>query len=150
MKRGDKVKALLVQLGARLKRDKKHLVYALPNGRTFTMAATPSDVRAEQNQLTDLRRAAGLERAAKPPSAPKVRRVKPGNQAPTPWRASPIAAALITSGVAADAELAKAREVERMLRWRVFELEHDLAAAQESLSAVNRLWAVRLWRWWRA
>jgi len=46
----------LRECGAVLVRQRKHLVYRLPNGRPYTMSQTPSDHRAARNQLTVLRR----------------------------------------------------------------------------------------------
>ena len=54
------VTRLLEQSGAVLVRHKKHLVYRLPNGTTYTRAKTASDNRAERNNLTTLRRALGV------------------------------------------------------------------------------------------
>lgn len=51
------VQQLLRESGAVLVRQKKHLVYQLPNGRRVTMSATPSDWRAERKQMRDIRRA---------------------------------------------------------------------------------------------
>ena len=48
---------LLEQSGAVLVRSKNHLVYRLPTGETYTRAKTPSDHRAERNDLSILRRA---------------------------------------------------------------------------------------------
>ena len=50
---------LLEQSGAVLVRSKNHLVYRLPTGETYTRAKTPSDHRAERNDLSILRRALG-------------------------------------------------------------------------------------------
>jgi len=48
--------ARLLKLHGRLIRCKKHLVYKLRNGKTFVVARTASDHRAEKNQLRDLRK----------------------------------------------------------------------------------------------
>ena len=50
---------LLEQSGAVLVRHKKHLVYRLPSGTTYTRAKTASDHRAERNSLGILRHALG-------------------------------------------------------------------------------------------
>jgi hypothetical protein len=63
------VTKLLHESGAVLIQQNKHLVYQLPNGRTFTRSKTPSDNRADFNELSDLRRALGRERPA--PIVPK-------------------------------------------------------------------------------
>lgn len=54
---------LLDEHGAVLKRTKKHLVYGFPDGSTFTVASTPSDVRAVRNQIRDLKHRLGLVKA---------------------------------------------------------------------------------------
>jgi len=46
----------LKRCGAVLVRQRKHQIWRLPNGRNFVMAATPSDWRAAQKQIHDLRR----------------------------------------------------------------------------------------------
>lgn len=51
-----RVQDALQAAGARLKRDRKHLVYELANGTTLVMARTPSDRRAEDNVLRDIKR----------------------------------------------------------------------------------------------
>lgn len=47
----------LKRAGAVLVRQKNHQVWRLPNGRHYVMSQTPSDGRAEKNQLATLRRA---------------------------------------------------------------------------------------------
>ena len=46
----------LLKAHGTLVRAKKHKVYRLDNGKTFVLAASPSDHRACKNALTDLRR----------------------------------------------------------------------------------------------
>lgn len=58
---GERLRLLLEQSGAVLVRHKKHLVYRLPNGRSYTCASTPSDWRAVLNQITQLKRLLGAE-----------------------------------------------------------------------------------------
>ena len=55
-----KIHELIREHGGHLTRTKKHNVYRFPDGRTYTMAQTPSDVRAAMNQLSDLKRLLGL------------------------------------------------------------------------------------------
>jgi len=50
------IQKLLKRCGAELKRQHKHQVWRLPDGRNFVMAATPSDHRAAQNQMRMLKR----------------------------------------------------------------------------------------------
>lgn len=56
----EQVDELLAECGAVLERDKKHEVWRLPNGQKFTRSKTPSDRRAELENLQDLKRALGL------------------------------------------------------------------------------------------
>ena len=46
----------MAEAGAVLIRDKNHLRYRLANGKTLTLAKTPSDYRAVLNQISDLRK----------------------------------------------------------------------------------------------
>lgn len=58
------VKKLLKDSCARLVRTKRHLVWKLPNGRTFTQAGTPSDPNAGWSELRDLRRALAIPQSS--------------------------------------------------------------------------------------
>lgn len=51
-----KLAAALKAAGAVLKRTNNHMVYQLPNGRTFVVGSTPSDHRATENALHLLER----------------------------------------------------------------------------------------------
>jgi hypothetical protein len=46
--------------GARVVRHKKHIVYALANGRMVVISSTPSDVNSYKKALSDIRRAAAI------------------------------------------------------------------------------------------
>lgn len=79
------VEQLLKASGAVLKRNKKHEVWELPNGHTFTRANTPSDYRADANSLADLKRILsqnGTKAPVVPPikvpdqTSPKMRKVE--------------------------------------------------------------------------
>jgi len=142
-------------VGARLKRDKKHRVYELPNGRNFVVASTPSDARADRNAISDLRAATGVDVTARRKASPEVRaerRRRPGRAGEAPWTvvsSSPFASALRDTGI-----------VEKQLRAEIVDLTtgiHDLAAAVDELSAEIRgrdahilalesMLAVRVWR----
>ena len=75
----EKVDGLLKSIGAVLKRRKKHEVWQLPDGGMFTRACTPSDIRADNNNLSDLKRAAGiLDPERGNPGQRRDRRNKPG------------------------------------------------------------------------
>lgn len=109
----------LADVGAVLKRDKKHHVYELPNGNKVTVAATPGDNRSELNALADVRYAAGLVTESKVPTEFRNRKVerKPGRIDPAP--------AFETSTVM-GAALSKAGVVEERLRAEVARLRAEL------------------------
>lgn len=158
----------LAAAGAVLKRQKKHLVYALPNGKTFTCAATPGDRRADDNAMTVLRHALGTAPRQAVVNPPRERRLKPGRAdgdpllrlgAPT---MSPLAAALQATGIAEHAlrlEIAalKAERAAVLLQlqaatWRADrlcayrdDLEARLATACEANADLRGLWVVRAW-----
>jgi hypothetical protein len=125
------VSAALAAVGARLKRNKKHLVYELPNGNKVTMASTPSDHRAEENMLRDIRRAAGLVHEPKPPSPPKPKTRKLGRVERDwhglPQAGSPMAAAFRDSGL-----------VEQQLRSRIGQLEAEIERRAERIAELER------------
>jgi hypothetical protein len=94
--------AALDAIGARLKREKKHLVYELPNGRTFVTAKSPSDNRGERNALSDLEAVAGVplgERRKAPADVRAERRSRPGRHGEPPPRMSALSAALLDTGL---------------------------------------------------
>lgn len=59
MPRGSSVEVLLKKNGAMLIRQRKHLIYQLPNGRRIAVSGSPSDWRALRNQMAQIRRALG-------------------------------------------------------------------------------------------
>lgn len=65
----DPVTRLLKEVGAVLLRERKHEVWLLPNGQRFVRAISPSDYRSGLNNLSDLKKALGLERESKPARA---------------------------------------------------------------------------------
>lgn len=109
------VEDLLRESGAVLLRDRKHLVYRLPNGQKFTRSKTPSDRRAAHNDLSDLRRALGLENTGAVEGGRREKRRRqrvtsgPLTLKRTPALAGSLAEQLIASGFAEMAEAAKAR-----------------------------------------
>lgn len=54
------VNRLLKSSGAFLKRRNNHEVWQLPNGHNFVRACTPSDHRADQNNLSNLKHGLGI------------------------------------------------------------------------------------------
>jgi hypothetical protein len=145
-------------VGARLKRTKKHRVYELPNGRTFVVGSTPSDNRAEQNALSDLRAISGVdtqpERRKASAEVRAERRRRPGRAGEPPWRTgtSALASAMRESGVAEKSMRVQIDE----LRASVDELRSIVDAQAEVIRerearivALESLWVVRAWRYVR-
>lgn len=99
--------AMLAAADATLIRQGKHNVYSLGNGGRFVMAKTPSDYRSTLNDISELRRRAGLARPIKPtapqPTAPLPppiatdylslvdQAINPSPAAPTPDPLTPLA-----------------------------------------------------------
>jgi hypothetical protein len=81
----EQVNALIREHKGVLKRNKKHEVWKFPGGQTFVRAKTPSDNRADANNLADLRKILGLEREVKPV------RERPVHPAPKAKRPAPVA-----------------------------------------------------------
>jgi ribosomal protein S19E (S16A) len=119
----------LKSAGAVLKRRKKHLVYELPTGQNVVVSSTPSDVRAENNALREIRKASGEARPATATVGERrERKHKPG-RAREPWtvKAPTMAAKLREAGV-----------VERAQTTRIDELGRDLVSmANELAIALN-------------
>lgn len=148
-KRMERVTAALEAVGATLKRDKKHRVYALPNGRNFVLSNTPSDsVHAEHNALGDLRRALDLPREVKPETAPKERHAKPGRHDSRGWRLSPMAAALQESGLVEQHLRAQLAQQTAEADAKIANLRRTVFAREERIAELEQLWPVRLMKWW--
>lgn len=86
----DQVNELIQEHKGVLIRSKNHEVWRFPNGKTFVRAKTPSDVRADANNLSDLRKILGIEREQKIPGVRvrTIHRPKP-RPAPAPVSAAP-------------------------------------------------------------
>jgi hypothetical protein len=145
----------LSAIGARLKREKKHLVYELPNGRTFVTAKSPSDSRGERNALSDLRAVAGVdfdERRKAPADVRAERRSRPGRSGEgVKWGAadSQMASALMNTGLVERqlrAELAELHGGMRELLAAIDALTVENAQLQAELDALNDRWYVRWFR----
>lgn len=101
----DKVEDLLKESGAVPLRDHKHYVYRLPNGNKFTRSKTPSDRRASHKDLSELRRALGMENAGngegeRREKRPKARKAEqPLSLKPTPRMSGTLAEQLKAAGV---------------------------------------------------
>lgn len=148
----------LKDVGATLKRAKKHKVFALPNGQNVVIASTPSDRRSEDNALRDIHKAAGVQRAEKAPAKPKAeRRAKPGRPEPQWTLKGGMAEALRVAGVVDQQRIDRITELEAQLyasegaykRCRE-ELKRCRESAGDTLRELSRLNAtrwVRIGRW---
>lgn len=136
-----KVAKLLNECGAVLERDGKHEVWLLPNGKKFTRAKTPSDYRAEENQLHDLRHALGLVDSSPKLEEGQRREKKPRVKRP-PQRlvGSPMASAMVTSGAVSLDDLQSRIEMQRT------EITKLIRANEKSRTEAQRLIASRC-RW---
>lgn len=82
-----KVKALLKQAGAHLKRSKKHLVFGTPGGKNIVLSHTPSDGNAVHAQIRDLKQHLNIPKD--PPRMVKEKRSKPGRHGEERMRPAP-------------------------------------------------------------
>lgn len=74
MSRMKQIEQLLKVNRMKLVRSKKHLVYRHPDGRSFTISASPSDVCAENNILRELKRFLGLQERGESKETPRIKR----------------------------------------------------------------------------
>jgi hypothetical protein len=124
---------LLKENNAVLKRDKKHEVWQLPNGKTWVRSSTPSCSTAEQNALSDLRRCLGeVDPDRGKPGERRERKVK-HERPQNPWwlkgsENTVLADQLRTSGVVEKSLKEKIEELE----WRVSDLKYELEWARET------------------
>lgn len=143
---------LLREHGAILTRTKRHFVYKFPNGRTFTMACTPSDYRAASNQLRQLKRTLGLFGVRGVPGDRREKVDKPGRTANLRISAS-------VDPVMLEA-MRKAGLVEARLNDKIaaltLQLRDSRAANHRKKRQLRQLqsrkvtcWACRLRNWWR-
>lgn len=143
----DRAKQLLRNLGARLKRHTKHLVYELPNGKTVVLSSTPSDsYHGEQNKIRDIRHAAGLVASSEPERRLKSdRRAKPGRHDSRDWslRASLATTSPLLAELQAQEKLRKAEHEIATLRRTVFMREARLAELEAWWPVRLRMWLAR-------
>lgn len=149
MKMSRRVAAALSAVGARLKRQKKHLVYELPNGLNIVVAKTPGDARAIDNALRDIRSASGVdERDAVRKADPAVRaarRRRPGRAGAGVARwgnGTPMSEALSKAGLI---EQQQRVEIARLIA-SVEALNETVRAKDAAIAALEALVVVRVWR----
>lgn len=132
-----RVEEKLKAIGAVLKRNRKHEVWELPNGQNFVRSSTPSDVRSEQNDMSELRRLAGEADPHKGATGMRrERRNKPGRMDTS----STVHAAPVSDFAA---KLSMSGAVEAALRGEVEALKAKLSEAE---SRVCGCWWCRLVR----
>ena len=136
---------MLKDCGAVLLRAKKHVVWKLPNGKSFTCASTPSDYRAEANQISHLRHALGQVPDHKEGERRERRLKNPPTRRADKYLGTvnnSLANALLLSGVA-----------ENSLRKELSEFKESLAsvaAERDTLRGeLDACWCCRLRNWWR-
>lgn len=139
------IERLLREDGATLARDKKHLVWRLSNGNTFTQAHTPGDRMTRKAELSDLRMALGLtgndgrgtpgERRQK---KLKGKAAESNGHTRTPDAGGGLAAQLRTVGVVEDA-----------LRAELNEANLEIVALRSALGEAERESRARLEAIWR-
>lgn len=144
------VATLLEQSGAVLVRSKKHLIWRLPNGNTFTQASTPSDHMAAANQLSDLRHALGISDPER--GAPGERREhKPGREATPPEIHSAgrvtgsFAEKLSAAGLVEDSLREDLRHRQALIDHLNQELERAQQRQKLMAGVIQRLTAERCW-----
>lgn len=135
-----RVEQALRAVGAVLKRQKKHRVYELPNGKNVVLPSTPSDGRhGEENSLTDIRKAAGVSKPKKVNRKTERREKQGRREADWSLKTNPLSVALTDSGL-----------TEKLLRTRIVELEKSLVFWTSASSDVsNALYALESSRWHR-
>lgn len=138
------VKRLLKENGAVLKRDKRHEVWQLPNGQMFTRSKTPSDFRAADNNLTDLKRALGIV---------EPERGKPGERREKPNKPGREKRTTITPSRTLRDQLTESGVLEEALRVQITDLEAKISNQRlllETLSGyTERCWGCKLRRFWK-
>lgn len=146
MKRREQVNKLLTEIGAMLKRRKKHEVWELPNGKIFVRSQTPSDRRSDVQDLRDLRHALDKipehkegQRREKKRKAGRVESIKYER---TPSLNS-LADQLRNSGIVEDA----LKEQTFILALLVF---YQAERIKELNGELNTRWFNRLLNFWRS
>lgn len=88
MKIDREVRSLLRNVGARLKRHRKHFVYEMPDGQNVVLSGTPKDpTTTKKKQITDIKRAAGIHESK--PAVIREKKHKPGRHGEARYRPAP-------------------------------------------------------------
>lgn len=141
----DQVNHLLRESGARLIRDRKHEVWRLPNGRNFVRAKTTSDCRSERNNLSDLRRALGIEVERGQPGERREKVYRPKQRPSREFFEKPVnnglADQLRLKGVAESA----LREELELVQFENASLKEQLEEAAEEIEQLESRACACLW-----
>lgn len=147
------VDRILRERGAVLSRQRKHEVWRFPDGKTFVRASTPSDWRADLNNLRDLRRVLGLVDPQR--GVPGERRQRKEKHASPARKALAIGA---TAGGALQDQLRLVGLKEDALQQDIARLKLALTQAMEANARkrfrlrqyeTRRCWWCRIQRWFR-
>ncbi len=147
----ERATGILTSIGAQIVRHKKHEIWQLPGGRTWTRSKTPSDSHSDLNNLSDLKRELGVhEVRVKNPERKEKHPEHGGNgkqRSFTPTIDSTLANQLRSTGI-----------IEKQLREHIAELENSLLqmtasrekwrGLYEGLGAETErswLWRLRCW-----
>lgn len=143
-----KVSELLESCGAVLKRQRKHEVYELPNGKNFVRAKTPSDTKSDLNNLSDLKHQLQIVTPRKigaAPSRAKLSKAKPTKQVSTERMKSKVASLSLAES------LRMAGLTDDVIRDRVSDIETRLCDLESRQHEVEQRfeasWANRIQRW---
>lgn len=145
------VDELLKRAGAVMVRSKKHEVWTLPNGSTFVRACTPSDQRADHNNLSDLKRVLGITSEGGKIGERRVAHKQPPKR-PIKIHASltPMAEAMKKAGVIEEG----LRSQLALARLQLRDSRRANHRKKETLAQLNRhcvsCWGCWLWRKIRA
>lgn len=138
----EKVNDLLKSSGAVLKRDHRHEVWLLPNGKTFVRSKTSSDRKSSHADLATLRHALGIENQGKGEGERREKRhgrarvtSGPLRLARTPRLAGDLAQQLTASGYVEMAESAKAKAW--AARWKLLARYYRLLALKGAARIVE-------------
>lgn len=141
-----KVNDLLAECGAVLKRATKHEIWLLPNGKKFVRAQTPSDNKADANNLSDLKHTLGLVKPQATTGERRGRTVKRKMPQPIKYRKADnmsLADTLRMAGLTDDALRDRMNDLEaRIVRTEKFQVRIEALEGH-----VEQCWACRLWRW---
>jgi predicted RNA binding protein YcfA (HicA-like mRNA interferase family) len=129
------IERLLSSHGFELARQRKHKVYKREDGTTFVTASTPSDRRAERNQISTLSRVLGVEKRS---LFATLERRRTHKRNPTPEPSAPEMAAPTAVRPTVVVEKSATRG-DRRLAKRLERIERDRSTKAEKLAERQQL-----------